>query len=386
MSTVKDAPTLKAEDVLKRVQAVGNYYGFLPLASLTAANRGKTGAKQAFPDTLQFNSLDATAQTVATFLKQVRDGGLMPSSTQPLFVWHTNASAGRPSPKQLLIQFHAIGADRSIADAVLIRAVRALAADIHKGELTLRLNSMGDRETRNRFSRELGVFFRKRGPLLPTDCVDCAKRDVFEAAELLIDSEHGGELPTPTDHLSEASRKRFEDLLEYLEATDTPYDLAPNLLSRGSAWSETCFEVRGEDRVLAWGSRYTDLTKHFFKTNLPAVGAVLKVNVVPGAILPPAKIIGQPRFVFVHIGEEAKRASMLIADTLRHTRIPLVQSIGVESLTEQMRLAEILNPRYLLIMGRKEALDHSVTLRERSTHTEVSIPVSSLVERLKAVA
>jgi histidyl-tRNA synthetase len=77
---------------------------------------------------------------------------------------------------------------------------------------------------------------------------------------------------------------------------------------------------------------------------------------------------------------------MLIADTLRHTRIPLVQSIGVESLTEQMRLAEILNPRYLLIMGRKEALDHSVTLRERSTHTEVSIPVSSLVERLKAVA
>jgi histidyl-tRNA synthetase len=384
MQPAKDV-TLKAEDVLRRAHAVGNYYGFLPLASLTALKRG-AGTKLPFPDTLALDTLDATAQTVATFLKQVRDGGLTPSSLQPLFVWHSNAAAGRPAPKQLVIQFHAIGADRAIADAVLIRAVRALASDLHKGELTLRLNSMGDRETRNRFSRELGVYFRKRGPVLPSECVDCAKRDVFEAAELLVGSEQGEDLPTPTDHLSEASRKRFEDLLEYLEATETPYDLAPTLLSRGAAWSETCFEIRSGDKALAWGSRYSDLTKHFWKSTLPAVGAIMRISVEPGATLPAAKAPGQPRFVFVHIGEEAKRASMLIADTLRHTRIPLVQSIGVESLTEQMRLAEILNPRYLLIMGRKEALDHSVTLRERSTHTETSIPISALVESLRAVA
>src|SRR5665213_4759 len=179
----KDAPALSAEDVLKRVSAVGNYYGFLPLTRLTAANKGK-GSKLPFPDTLQFDSLDPSAQTVATFLKQMQGGGLLPSTLQPLFVWHSNAAAGRPAPKQLVIQFHALGADRSIADATLIRAVRALATDLHKGEHTLHVNSMGDRETRNRFARELGVFFRKRGPLLPSECVDCAKRDVFEAAEL----------------------------------------------------------------------------------------------------------------------------------------------------------------------------------------------------------
>jgi len=385
MEPHKEAVPLRAEDVLKRVAAVGNYYGFLPLSMLTAANKGK-GTRAPFPESLQFDSLDSTAQTVATFLKQMRDGGLAPSNLQPLFIWHTNAAAGRPAPKQLLIQFHALGADRSIADAVLIRAVRALTTDLYRGEHTLHVNSMGDRETRNRFSRELGVFFRKRGPLLPSNCVDCAKRDVFEAAELLLDSETSEELPTPTDHLSEASRKRFEDLLEYLEATETPYELTPSLLSRGSAWSETCFEVRSGEKVLAWGSRYTDLAKHFFKGAIPAVGAVIRVNVEPGATLPPAKLATQPRFVFVHIGEEAKRESMRIADTLRHTRIPLVQSIGIESLTEQMRLADILNPRYLLIMGRKEALDHSVTLRERATHTETSIPVSGLVEHLRAVA
>jgi hypothetical protein len=37
-------------------------------------------------------------------------------------------------------------------------------------------------------------------------------------------------------------------------------------------------------------------------------------------------------------------------------------------------------------MGRKEALERSVILRERANHTETFIPLDSLIERLKIVA
>jgi hypothetical protein len=37
-------------------------------------------------------------------------------------------------------------------------------------------------------------------------------------------------------------------------------------------------------------------------------------------------------------------------------------------------------------MGRKEALEGSVILRERATHTETFIPIASLIDRLKVVA
>ena len=77
---------------------------------------------------------------------------------------------------------------------------------------------------------------------------------------------------------------------------------------------------------------------------------------------------------------------MKMADILRHARVPLTQSIGIESLTEQMRVVDELNPPYLLIMGRKEALERNVILRERSSHTETFIPLDSLVERLRLVA
>jgi histidyl-tRNA synthetase len=371
-------------DVLKRTYAVGAYYGFRPFSHIA---REKKGGKNSlpYPETLALPALDGFAREVASFLKQVRDMGFSPSTTQPLFVWHTNAASGRPSPRTIIIQFHALGADRAIADAVLMRAIRSLMSDLGKEDSTIRINSMGDKETRGRLTRELNQFFRKHGPVLSPDCVTCARRDVFEALDLLHDEDVRAHIPSPTDHLSEASRKHFETVLEYLEATETPYELAPDLLSRGNAWAETCFEIQGENTLYAWGSRYSELARHFFKTSVPSVGAVIKVNVGTKAVVPSFKERSSPRFVFVHIGDEAKRESIKMADTLRKARIPIAQSIGIESLTEQMRLAERLNPPYLLIMGRKEALERSVILRERATHSELSIPLDGLVDGLRAV-
>ncbi len=380
---------LKPDDVLKRAHAVGNYYGFTPFSVLAAANRGmipKGQKQQPYPEGFNIDTLDPVARDVAAFLKQVRDAGLTPSTLKPLFMWHTNAAAGRTSPKTITLQFHAMGVDRAIADAVLIRTIRALVGDLGKTEPTLRLNSMGDKETRGRFARELTQFFRKHGATLPADCVTCAKRDVFEAAELLAADTSNDTLPSPTDHLSETSRKHFEDLLEYLEATDTPYELASELLSRGTSWTETCFEIKSDDHIRVWGSRYNELAKPFFKTSVPSIAAVVRINIAAPNSVSAVKQAGKPRFVFVHIGQEAKRESIKMADMFRHARIPMTQAIGIESLTEQMHLAEVVNAPYLLIMGRKEALERSVILRERSSHTESILSFDGLVERLRKVA
>lgn len=377
--------SLKPDEVLKRAHAIGTYYGFTPLSRLALKVRAKKN--EAMPESINFDSLDQEAKETALFLKHVRDAGITPSKEQPLFVWHTNIAPGRATPKTVTIQFHAIGVDHAIADVVLIRAVRSLMKDLSKHEPILRINSMGDKETRGRFARELSNFFRKHGPVLPADCVSCAKKDVFEAAELLVnDDAQGGMLPSPTDHLSEASRKHFESVLEYLESTDTPYELTPNLLSRGASWTETCFDIRSDERTGAWGARYADMTKAFFKSTLPSVGAIVRITLEDRAPAVAIKERPGPRFVFVHIGDEAKRESMKMADDLRRARIPLAQALGIQSLTQQLHFAETLNPQYLIIMGRKEALERTVILRERANHTETFIPLDSLIDRLKLVA
>lgn len=375
---------LPADEVYRRTQAIGQYYGFRSFASLAATKRGQPKKNV---DAITLPPLDAAAESVSGFLKHLIETNVpVPNVREPLFLWHSNLAPGRPAPKAATIQFHTLGADRAIADAVLIRATHALARDLYKQEPEVRLNSMGDKETRARFARELGNFFKKRGATLSEECMTYAKRDVFEAAEFMISTKCGDDLPSPTDHLSDASRKRFEELLEYLEATDTAFTLAPELISRGNIWSETCFEVKIGDHIVAWGSRYPELAKMYYKAPLSAAGAVMKVATEGGVLAPAPKSKGKVRFAFVHIGEEAKHASIKLAEELKKARIPLEQMIGIESLTEQMRFAEALNPPYLLIMGRKEALEGSAVLRNRVTFEETVLPLLGLSERLRAVA
>lgn len=375
---------IPAEELLSRAAAVGQYYGFTPLSVLAAQTR--TEAKTPLPDhKAQKPDLDPVADTVAAFLKHCHRAGCAPSPRQPLFIWHTNVTPGRPAPKKAIVQFHALGSDRSLADAVIIRALFALARDLFREDPVIRVNSMGDKETRMRYTRELANFFKKRAAVLPEECLLRAKRDTLEAAEFAAAHEYGEHLPVPTEHLSDASRRRFEDLLEYLEMTETPYELARTLLSRSTAWSETCFELLVGGKRVAWGSRYGELTRFLFPAApFSATGAVLTLS-SEGEV---TKSVPQPRprFFFIHIGDEAKRLSLRLAEEFRRARLPLIQHIGIESLTEQVRLSEVRGSPYLLIMGRKEALEGSAILRNRSTQEETVLPVHALVERLRAVA
>jgi histidyl-tRNA synthetase len=377
--------TIPAEELLHKAHAVGQYYGFTPLSTLAAKTRGAAHKNAGYPESLNQLALDPVAQIVAGFLKQCQNTDILPNPRQPLFIWHTNIAPGRPAQKKAVVQFHALGTDRAISDVVVIRALIALVRDIFREEPVVRINSMGDKETRARYARELGNFFKKRAGVLPEECLACARRDTFEAAEFAIAHEYGDDLPAPTEQLSDASRKRFEDLLEYLEMTETPYELARNLISRGNAWNDTCFELAIGDRCVAWGSRYSELTRHFFpKASFNATCAVLQIG-SEGKVVknPPQQRL---RYSFVHIGDEAKRLSIRLAEDFRKARVPIAQNIGIESLTEQLALAEGRNNPYLLIMGRKEALEGSAILRNRQTQEETVLPLLGLAERLKTFA
>lgn len=383
--------SIPAEELFRKARAVGQYYGFTPFAALAAEARALPASERRASPPSDPAASDPVAATMASFIAQCANAGLLARDAggvrSPLFVWHTNLAPGRAAPKRLLIQFHAIGTERSLAEAVVIRALSALAADLYHAEPLVRVNSMGDRETRARYARELGVFFKRRAALLPEACTELAATDALGAARLAVANGCADLVPFATEYLSDASRKRFEELLEHLEATGTAYELARDLMTSGEHWNDACFEVMVGGERVAWGSRYHELARRVLGEPLAAVGAVLQVESAPSAEplagqFAPAKT----RFVFVHIGDEAKRLSLTLAEDFRKAHVPLTQDIGVESLIEQMRYVEKKNPAYVLVMGRKEALAGTVILRDRATQEETILPLTNLPERLKAVA
>jgi histidyl-tRNA synthetase len=167
--------------------------------------------------------------------------------------------------------------------------------------------------------------------------------------------------------------------------TETPYELTRTLINRNPIWNDTCFDVSAGGRRVAWGSRYNDLTRHIFQGSpFSATGAVIHITTIGNVVKKPPQ--SKSRFSFVHIGDEAKRISIRLAEDFRKARVSIAQDIGVESLTEQLHLAEKRNSPYLLIMGRKEALEGSTILRNRITQEETVLPVDGLVESLKSFA
>lgn len=375
---------ISPEDILRRAYTVGNYYGFTPFPVLAMEARENKPTRKPYPKEISVSKLDPQGQVVASFLKQVRDAGITPSISQPLFAWHTNVTPGRNAPRHAVVQFHAIGAPHAIADAILMRVAQIFISDILKSQATLHINSVGDKETRVRYSRELGAYFRRNGACVPNGCEECTENDVYTMVEALLSHPDFQikNIPSATDHLSEASRKHFENVLEFLEETDMLYKLSPDLVSRADMWIDTCFELRVNGKRIAWGSRYNDITSHFFENALPSVSVIIRINTkqkIVSSVREPTK----PRAFFLHIGDEAKRASVRLTEKLRNAHIPIAQMIGVESLTEQMRIAESKKPLYILLMGRKEALDGTVILRSCDTHAETIIPLNTLVENLK---
>lgn len=379
--------TIPADELFRKARAVGQYYGFTPFALVAAELRGTaTKTIEADKPAIELSPEDPAAAAFTGLLAHAKSAGILAREGRgPLFLWHSNLTPGRQAPRKVTIQFHAIGSDRALAEAVVIRALAALIADLYHVEPVVRVNSMGDRETRARYLRELGTFFKRRSTALSEASVAAAAKDAFAGAKLVIAEGSADLLPLSTEHLSDASRKRFEELLEHLEATGTSYELARDLMSDGTYWNDACFEIRLGDRRVAWGSRYHELARQILGEALPSVGAVLQVeNVVAGPV--PASPSAKMRFAFIHIGDEAKRLSLQLAEEFRRAHVPLSQDIGIESLIEQMRYVEKKNPAYLLVMGRKEALEGTVILRDRTTQEERVLPLAGLSERLKAVA
>src|SRR3989338_2985043 len=97
---------IPADELLSKAYAIGQYYGFTPLSQLTMKTRGAPRAKPVSLEILNTFALDPIAETLTSFLKQCRNASLVPTPRQPIFIWHTNITPGRPALKKAIIQFH----------------------------------------------------------------------------------------------------------------------------------------------------------------------------------------------------------------------------------------------------------------------------------------
>ena len=74
---------------------------------------------------------------------------------------------------------------------------------------------------------------------------------------------------------------------------------------------------------------------------------------------------------------------MKLFEEFRAAKIPVAESFSKDSLKTQLRTANKLNIRWVLIFGQKEALEDFITLRDMDTGIQKEIKLDKVVEEMK---
>jgi histidyl-tRNA synthetase len=83
------------------------------------------------------------------------------------------------------------------------------------------------------------------------------------------------------------------------------------------------------------------------------------------------------------LGQLAKRKSLKLFEEFRTAKIPVTESFSKDSLKTQLRTANKLGIKWVLIFGQKEALEDFITLRDMDTGEQKEIKLSEIVSVMK---
>jgi histidyl-tRNA synthetase len=293
-----------------------------------------------------------------------------------------------PRTGEPAVTFHIFNVERSIAEAILIQVTRALAIELGHTDHTVRINSLGDRDSVARYTREVTNFLKKRLDHMPANARELMKEHPLSALSNLLEEDHelGSRGPSPLEFLSDASRKHFREIIEYLDMSETPYEIDSKMLAHHEYYSDAIFsiDVVGEENNLSIkGGRFNEFMHRNTKSKTPAVGAVaiLKNTKIP-ARLPRIKSV-TPAVYVVHLGFGPKIRSLMLIDALRQAGIPVMHSLASDSLSTQLRDAEAKGVRYTVIIGQKEFVEGTVILRDMNVRNQEYIEQNHLIKRLK---
>ena len=297
-----------------------------------------------------------------------------------------------PRTGETAVTFHIFNVERSIAEAILIHATRALVNDLGYTDHTVRINSLGDTDSLVRYSRELTNFLKKRLETMPPAARELMKDHPLNALSHLVEQDHelAYRSPNPLEYLSDPSRKHFREIIEYLDMSETPYEIDPKMLGHHECYSDAIFSLdilpedpTTETPLTARGGRFDEFVYRTTRTRTPAVGAVVILKNSKAPNRAPRPKLKKPSVYVVQLGFGAKIKSLILIDTLRRAGIPVFHDLASDSLSAQLRDAETRGVKYTLIIGQKEFVEDTVIFRDMDVRNQEYVDQDTLIRRLK---
>ncbi|MDH3444946.1 MAG: histidine--tRNA ligase [Deltaproteobacteria bacterium] len=298
--------------------------------------------------------------------------------------------------KGRLRQFHQIGAEalgRSdpYIDAEILLLLHDYLEVLGLQEPSLQLNSLGCADCRPSYRAGLLEFLRQKSAAL---CGNCRRRIERNPLRALDCKEPGcitatAGAPSIIDGLCAACREHFAEVQRLLRETDVPYTINARMVRGLDYYCRTTFEWTsnqlGSQSAVAAGGRYDGLVQELGGPPIPGVGFALGVERL--ALLLQARHAREtaaPALFIVWIGNKGRDWAFPLVHRLRQRGLSVDLEGEGRSLKSQMRRADKLKARSVLIVGDDELQKGKVILRDMASKQQEEISLASVETELLA--
>jgi histidyl-tRNA synthetase len=354
-------------------------------------------------ETYTFNDRDNRSITLrpegtAGVVRAVIEAGLLNDQGSRVKVFYIGPNFRYEKPqKGRYRQHHQFGAEEfGVAEADADVECILLQMDFYRRcglkDLSLRINSLGDAESKQRYRDALVTHLSPSASRLSEE----SQRRLQSNPLRILDSKDPRDIeavtgaPPAAEYLSEASGKQFERAQTLLKKGSVPFSVDGTLVRgfdyyTGIVWEVTA-EGLGAQNAVGGGGRYDNLVETLGGKPTPGVGfgcgleRLLIALEAQNANLP---IEQRPLVWLVAHGEAARDANWQLMQTLRAAGIAADMDPSGRSVKAQFKLADREKAAWCIIVGDSELASGNVMLKNLQTGEQTAVARDQIVARLK---
>ena len=287
-------------------------------------------------------------------------------------------------------QFHqidaeAFGVDDPMLDAEVMYMLRLFLERLGLKGVVLHINSLGCQECRKGYREVLKEFLEKNTAEF---CPDCQRRSItnplrvfdckVERCQAIL-----ADAPVLLHSICGVCADHFESVKSYLVQLETDYVINPRMVRGLDYYMRTTFEVitdrLGAQNAVGGGGRYNGLVRDLGGPDLPGIGfAIGMERLILLLQQEQSEERRIPKIFVASLGAAGRKASFLLAQELRSLGLQTEIDYEAPSLKSQMRRADKLGARHVLILGDEEISRGQVQLRDMVNKTQSVQPLESV--------
>ncbi len=280
-------------------------------------------------------------------------------------------------------------ADASV-DAEVIEVGWRFLESVGLSDLSLSINSIGDKACRPAYLEELRSYYSAREDEICEDCLRRMERNALRLLDCKNDQCQPliEDAPVSSDHLCAECKEHWDNLRGYLTEIGLDYQVERRLVRGLDYYSRTVFEIappeEGRMVTIVGGGRYDGLIEELGGRPTPGIGYGMGLERVIQNIQRQNAPIPDERetsAMVVHLGDAAKSAGIRVASGLRRAGVSasLAPSRGMRA---QLRYASRVGATHAVIIGDNELEKGVATLRDLDNSSQSEVALDGLAAAL----